>query len=104
MAADGFPNVRTSKLGACEAPLQQSGFVTTDLNEIVHAVVQQSRSYLSERHTDVAIELSCTPRIRANDEQLADVLYALVLRAEQSIAAAHRPTGLIQIHTWFGET
>ena len=39
-------------------------------------------------------------RIRGNRERLTDVLYALLIRAESSIAVAGRTTCIIRIRTW----
>jgi hypothetical protein len=57
-------------------------FVAADVNDIVHAVVQ---------------------RVQGNQKQLTDVLHALLLRAERSIALTARPTGVIRIRTWATE-
>ena len=75
-------------------------FVATDVNDIVHTVVGCGRSYLS-RKTALTLEMCCGPqRILGNQERLTDVLFALLFRAERSIAIAARTTGAICIRTW----
>jgi C4-dicarboxylate-specific signal transduction histidine kinase len=75
-------------------------FIATDVNDIVHAVVGSGRSCLPGK-TVLTLEMCCElQRIRGNQECLTDVLHALLLRAERSIANADQPTGTIRIRTW----
>jgi C4-dicarboxylate-specific signal transduction histidine kinase len=90
-------------VGASTQPIRSRAvpkFVATDVNDIVHTVAGCGRSYLSKK-TALTLEMCCEPqRIQGNQERLTDVLFALLFRAERSIAIAARPTGAICIRTW----
>src|SRR4051812_46583657 len=74
-------------------------FLATDMNDIVHAVAGCSRSFLSD--TVLVIEKSIDlPPFPGNPQWLAQVLYALLFRAERSIAGN---AGSIWIRTWSTE-
>ena len=68
-------------------------FVATDMNDIVHIVAGSRPSLTTEMDCDL-------PQIRGNQERLTDVLQALLLRAERSIAVAGGTSGTIRIRTW----
>ena len=97
MTGDRLQSVETST-GLISSPALRQ-FVATDMNDIVHTVVGCTRPYLSG-HTVLSIE-TCgdLPPIRGNQERLADVLFALLFRAERSIAIAARTTSMIRIQT-----
>ena len=78
-------------------------FVATDMNDIVHTVAASGRSYRSGK-TVLTLEMSSElQRIRGDQERLAEVLSALLFRAERSIAKAARTDGTIRIRTWATE-
>jgi len=69
-------------------------YVPTDMNDIVHTVAGSSWPYLT---TETDCDL---PQVRGNQERLTDVLSALLLRAERSVALAGGTSGMIRIRTW----
>jgi len=78
-------------------------FVATDMNDIVHTVAGSGRPNRSGNAV-LSLEMSSgLQRIRCDQERLADVLSALLFRAERSIANAARTAGMIRIRTWATE-
>jgi C4-dicarboxylate-specific signal transduction histidine kinase len=101
MTRDGVPSVEALTTRSITSTLPAAPeFVATNVNDIVQAVVGSGRPYLSEK-TVLSVEMCCElERIWCNQDRLTDVLYALLFRAERSIAIAAQTPGMIRIRTW----